>query len=686
MTHTRLHAPERAPSRAPVRASLPPQRHAEPAEHAADRAADEALTGRVRTPLTATSGVAQAVRPPGPGRALDGTTRADMEQRFGHSFASVRVHADAGAGRAAAALHARAFAHGPHIVFGADRYAPFTSAGRHLLAHELAHVVQQSRPGAVARAMCAPAAAATQTTTARPPTTEEKQEFAREAVNFLKGQGDFFATLPKPRDPATTLPPLRTTVNNGLKVLEGDASDQALKLATELRTVYTDAVRAILEAQTRVQPAAGSKPPQLLDLYETHRALIEPFAHPVDTGAQELSAELESALPAQPSATQRARHTALAGARQRMKVSTASVTMPIADLFGPKAATPPALPTGMTVRFSSTVPAVLHPGFRGVVERMSHGILESNSTLMLALDLRAFGGGNDAYRFTRLDLGTARRPVNEVLVERQGAILTEGLNVAERKALQERFDRVGFKRASGFSDEEFDQVLIGLGEIPESQLSGLGALNVVRASTHPTNPSTSGEYSTDGHTLTMFDPAYAGSISRQGRAGRILKAAAFTVAHEIGHAQDMNVLRTTQDTTKNAQDALIGQFGTGPNSWGIAGDAPAPDRARYDALNATRSTARTAQLAARSRSGARWPNSGNVTDTPARGDPTPAFRAAAQRDDGPGSPRMPTDYPNPSPIWREYYAECFALYQTNPALLRRIRPHVFDHLKAEFPK
>jgi len=672
-------SPERQPERAP-------SRRADAAEHEADRAAAEAIAGGVRSPLRAAGGASEPARLPGNGRALDGATRLDMERRFGHSFARVRIHADAGAHRAAGALGAQAFAHGPNIVFGAGRFAPQTAAGRRLLAHELAHVVQQSRPGAVARTMCAPEAKVPEQTKARPPTIEEKQEFARDAINFLKGQGDFFATLPEPRDPAKTLPHLRTTVNNGLKVLDGDGSDAALKLAAELRTVYTDAVRAILEAQTRIKPAAGAKPPKLLDLYETHRANIEPFAHPVDTGAQELSAELEAALPAQPSAAQRTRHTALAAARRRMKVSTASVTMPIADLFGPKAGTPPALPAGMTVHFSSTVPAVLQPGFRGLVERMSHGILESNSTIMLALDLRAFGGGNDAYRFTRLDLGNARQPNNEVLVERQGAILTEGLGVAERKELQERFNRVGFTRASGFSDEEFDQVLIGLAEIPESQLSSLGALNVVRSSTHPTSPTTSGEYSTGGHTLTMFDPAYTGSISRQGRAGRILKSAAFTVAHEIGHAQDLNVLRTTQATTKTAQDALVSQFGTGPNSWGIAGDAPAPDRARYDALNATRSAARTAQLAARSRSGARWPNSGDVTDTAERGDPTPAFRAAAQQDDGPGSPRMPTDYPNPNPIWREYYAECYALYQTNPDLLRRTRPHVFDHLKAEFPK
>ena len=62
----------------------------------------------------------------------------------------VRLHTDERAAASAASRSARAYAIGRHVVFGRGEYAPGTSAGRHLLAHELAHVVQQSRGGATA--------------------------------------------------------------------------------------------------------------------------------------------------------------------------------------------------------------------------------------------------------------------------------------------------------------------------------------------------------------------------------------------------------------------------------------------------------------------------------------------------------------------------------------------------------
>lgn len=82
------------------------------------------------------------------GQPLDPALRADMEARFGESFADVRVHDDAHAHRSAAALQASAYTVGPHVVFSRDRFAPQATPGRRLLAHELAHVVQQRRGGA----------------------------------------------------------------------------------------------------------------------------------------------------------------------------------------------------------------------------------------------------------------------------------------------------------------------------------------------------------------------------------------------------------------------------------------------------------------------------------------------------------------------------------------------------------
>lgn len=80
-----------------------------------------------------------------PGMALDGPVRAAMESRFNHDFSDVRLHADAQAAASARSESAVAFASGSHVVLGeaAINAGPRTQGA--LLAHELAHVVQQRR-------------------------------------------------------------------------------------------------------------------------------------------------------------------------------------------------------------------------------------------------------------------------------------------------------------------------------------------------------------------------------------------------------------------------------------------------------------------------------------------------------------------------------------------------------------
>ncbi|HEX6747307.1 MAG TPA: DUF4157 domain-containing protein [Longimicrobium sp.] len=79
----------------------------------------------------------------GAGRPLDPATRLAMEERFGHSFAQVRVHDGPRAASGAQAVGARAYTVGRDVVFAAGEYRPRTRPGLRLLAHELAHVVQQ---------------------------------------------------------------------------------------------------------------------------------------------------------------------------------------------------------------------------------------------------------------------------------------------------------------------------------------------------------------------------------------------------------------------------------------------------------------------------------------------------------------------------------------------------------------
>jgi hypothetical protein len=85
------------------------------------------------------------------GRPLDPATRSLMERRFGHDFSRVRVHDDARAAQSARAVNAHAYTVGGNVVFGPGQFAPATREGARLLAHELAHVVQQSRDGVPSR-------------------------------------------------------------------------------------------------------------------------------------------------------------------------------------------------------------------------------------------------------------------------------------------------------------------------------------------------------------------------------------------------------------------------------------------------------------------------------------------------------------------------------------------------------
>jgi len=113
-----------------------------------------ALADRVAGPG---AGPAPGARPPGArpaagsaGRPLDAATRAFMEDRLGEDLGAVRIHDGRAAAQSAAALGARAYTIGRNIAFAGGAYQPGTTAGRHLLAHELGHVLQQRRGAATA--------------------------------------------------------------------------------------------------------------------------------------------------------------------------------------------------------------------------------------------------------------------------------------------------------------------------------------------------------------------------------------------------------------------------------------------------------------------------------------------------------------------------------------------------------
>jgi hypothetical protein len=94
--------------------------------------------GRVRPEVTA-----QIAGARGGGAPLEPAVRDDMGAQLRHDFGDVRVHTDALADALARSVQARAFTTGADVFFGAGEYQPASAQGRGLLAHELAHVVQQ---------------------------------------------------------------------------------------------------------------------------------------------------------------------------------------------------------------------------------------------------------------------------------------------------------------------------------------------------------------------------------------------------------------------------------------------------------------------------------------------------------------------------------------------------------------
>ncbi|MFZ1985106.1 MAG: DUF4157 domain-containing protein, partial [Desulfatitalea sp.] len=120
-------------------------------ERQADRWAHQALRGE-GTLGDASAADAGGSRVPagaqgtrGIGDPLTPGLRAEFEARFGHDFSGVRIHTDPQATQSAEALNAQAYTAGRNIVFGPGQYAPGRRSGRFLIAHELAHVVQQEQ-------------------------------------------------------------------------------------------------------------------------------------------------------------------------------------------------------------------------------------------------------------------------------------------------------------------------------------------------------------------------------------------------------------------------------------------------------------------------------------------------------------------------------------------------------------
>jgi hypothetical protein len=121
------------------------EREADSLAKLALRATNPDTSGRSPTTSIVTTTIGMSSQQ---GQPLESSTRSFMEKRFGFDFSQVRIHTDLQAARSAMELGARAYTNRNHIFFNTDQYQPGTRTTNFLMAHELAHVVQQGQAGA----------------------------------------------------------------------------------------------------------------------------------------------------------------------------------------------------------------------------------------------------------------------------------------------------------------------------------------------------------------------------------------------------------------------------------------------------------------------------------------------------------------------------------------------------------
>ena len=217
------------------------------------------------------------------GQPLDAETRAFMEPRFGHDFANVRVHTNTKAAESAQAVSALAYTVGNNVVFGENRYAPSTQSGRQLLAHELAHTIQQR--GASSRAEPVPRGSSleleaeqagrdvarghafsgslgsSKMAVARQPATPDEKEEEEEiyvSMALPTGRGSRVAPSPRRAAPKSTLG--RSTTLSLIPPDPRQVTDEELDLLPQAGSI--EEARRILRAR-KVEEAAGQKPDPL---------------------------------------------------------------------------------------------------------------------------------------------------------------------------------------------------------------------------------------------------------------------------------------------------------------------------------------------------------------------------------------------------------------------------------------
>jgi hypothetical protein len=528
----------------------------------------------------------------GAGSPLPATARMALESSYAADLGAVRVHADAAASQAADALQAEAVTLGSTIWFGHGRYRPDTPEGRRLLAHEVAHTVQQ---------------------------------------------GGWY-------------PRTHTRLDLGAP---GDSAETAAQRAADA---------AQIGGVSRLAPGTDARirRQRLADAPAAARGrLVVPSARPINLPQATIDAFFQTL----PTGNYSVTHAAPAGTTVELggipaqhRVPMTSIAMELARQNYPSPA------TGSTV-------TVFAPG----------------TTLTVHLNLSAHGLADGDYRFSWTGTATRGTIYIETLAAAPAALNTPSApappapppqpaqtsagGTPPAPALQPAppmpsgtpitVGSLGFTLATPWPQDRFAHLIRALAQVPASALQTVDGLSFALRSGSGAGGE-DGRYDETRHQVVMFASAWTSpNLSRYGDSPWPV----YAIVHEIGHAVDRAPLRAAWQRYSSGSYATAAQ----------------------------QQAAETRLTGARSFSGARYVQQGGdfLLESPLTGTGGD-FRQAAARD-GVSLPRgsttlsgAPTEWARSG--WEDVYAESFALYNTDPALLELIRPNIFRYFARRFPR
>ncbi len=502
-------------------------------------------------------------------------------------------------------------------------------------------------------------------------------------------------------------PPLDTTLDTAGQALDPQLSARfGTQLNTDLSDVRVHRDAADLTARAGADAVAmGSEiafAPGLFDPHSVaglqrvahelahvaqHRRGAQPVVHRDGTGAVTPATTL-AGLPE----TDR---------KKIQSVTTTAITVTGLDAkFGTQGGTMTlGLPGDTTVVLDASVDPKLQHGMSNVVAALTTTAdvtpapMTDNSTVTLALQLKKFGGIDGLYRFTWHSPPAKGQAAatKRVLVEQLGAAAPSTTSAppepkpGETAAPDPIADKMKkYNVSQSYSGTELDALRDAIAQVPDAQLSVVKDLRFARKSVHPTKPDVAGNYDPKSHTVTMFDLAFAATQVRFVQGSRATSPATRAIVHEIGHAVDLQPIRTAT-LAKAGPDKAVADlpknFPDPKDATGYQWNNPAEKKQIDDILKAQKD-AETALLKSTSRSGTtekKDPTTGNFTDVIGTTAAGAKFREAAAKDGVAVSKYGQED-------WQESYAEAYSLYLTAPDTLQRLRPNTYAFLDANLPK